>query len=179
MNEEIARVKSRLKPDDFRNLGLLPFLSRSQRNFISFKPAAIPAKQTIALGNSLVQSGFNPDEFVAAQQLPSVQRPALNMAMGASSPAEHLLFLRAALRADDRVQLVLYGFYDFQLTEPVSFAFSDVIGNHDLLYYGEPEFAPRYESMSRYDAEGFEIARHFLESAEFVRQLGTSIAGNL
>jgi hypothetical protein len=169
-------------------LGLLPFLSRSQRNFISFEPAAIPAvidyqpvlpaKQTIALGNSLVQSGFNPDEFVAAQQLPSVRSAALNMAMGASSPAEHLL-LRAALRADDRAPLVLYGFYDFQLTDPVSFAFSDVIGNHDLPYYGEPEFAPRYDSMSRYDAAGFEIARHFLDSAEFVRQLGTSIAGNL
>jgi hypothetical protein len=113
VNEEIARVKSRLKPDDFRYLGLLPFLSRSQRNFIWFERAAIPAKQTIALGNSLAQSGFNPDEFVAAQQLPSVQSAALNMAMGASSPAEHPLLLRAALRADDRAQLVFYGFMIF------------------------------------------------------------------
>ena len=42
-NPRIARVTSRLKPDDFQYLGLLPFLSRSQRNFISFESAAIPA----------------------------------------------------------------------------------------------------------------------------------------
>jgi hypothetical protein len=106
---------------------------------------------------------------LAAQQLPSVQSAALNMAMGASSPAEHLLLLRAALRADDRAQLVLYGFYDFQLTDPVSFAFSNVIGNHDLLYYGELEFAPRYDSMSRYDAEGLRLQDIFLNQLNSCR----------
>src|SRR5882724_9298310 len=104
--------------------------------------------QTIALGNSLVRSGFNADEFAAAQS-PGVQSAALNMAMGASTPAEHLLLLRAVLRSDDRAQLLLYGFYDFQLTDPVSLTFADMIGNHDLLYYDEPEFARRYYTMSR------------------------------
>jgi hypothetical protein len=88
------------------------------------------------------------------------------MAMGASTPPEHLLLLRAALRADDRAQFLLYGFYDFQLTDAVSLKFSDMIGNHDLLYYDEPEFARHYYSMSRYDAAGFEIARHFPLLAE-------------
>src|SRR5258707_9080651 len=89
------------------------------------------------------------------------------MAMGASTPAEHLLLLRAALRAGDRALVGgFYGFYDFQLTDPVSFASSDMIGNHDLLYYDEPEFALRYYSMSHYDAAGFEIARHFPLLAE-------------
>src|SRR5882724_11789832 len=106
------------------------------------------AAQTIALGNSLVRSGFNADEFAAAQS-PGVQSAALNMAMGASTPAEHLLLLRAVLRSDDRAQLLLYGFYDFQLTDPVSLTFADMIGNHDLLYYDEPEFARRYYTMSR------------------------------
>jgi hypothetical protein len=89
-----------------------------------------------------------------------------DMAMGASNPAEHLLRLRAALRDDDHARLLLYGFYDFQLADPVAVTFSDLIGNHDLLYYDEPEFARRYYSMSRYDATGFEIARRFPLLAE-------------
>jgi len=112
---------------------------------------------TIALGNSLVRSGFNADEFVPP---PASGRPvALNMAMGAASPAEHLLLLRAALRVDGQAKLLLYGFYDFQLTDRVMFSFGDLIGNHDLLYYDEPEFARRYYAMSERDVVAFEISR--------------------
>src|SRR6266481_3744069 len=49
----------------------------------------------------------------AAQQSSGPQSAALNMAMGASTPTEHLLLLRAALRADDHARALLYGFYDF------------------------------------------------------------------
>src|SRR6266403_3662432 len=138
-------------------VGSLTQHSVSRRILADAKSAGSP--QTIALGNSLVRSGFNAEEFAAAQQSPGAQSAALNMAMGASTPAEHLLLLRAALRADDHARVLLYGFYDFQLTEPVLFTFGDMIGNHDLLYYDEPEFARRYYSMSRYDTAGFEIAR--------------------
>ena len=140
-------------------VGSLTQHSVSRRILADAKSAGSP--QTIALGNSLVRSGFNAEEFAAAQQSPGAQSAGLNMAMGASTPAEHLLLLRAALRADDGARLLLYGFYDFQLTDPVSFTFGDMIGNHDLLYYNEPEFARRYYSMSRCDAGGFEIARRF------------------
>ena len=143
-------------------VGSLTQHSVSRRILADAKSAG--SAETIALGNSLVRSGFNADEFAAAQQ--GAQGGALNMAMGASTPVEHLLLLRTALRADDRARLLLYGFYDFQLTDPVSFAFSDIIGNHDLLYYDEPEFARRFYSMSLYDAAGFEIARHFPLLAE-------------
>jgi hypothetical protein len=139
--------------------------------------------QTIALGNSLVRSGFNAAEFAAAQQSSGPQSAALNMAMGGSTPAEHLLLLRAALRTGDHARTLLYGFYDFQLTDPVLFTFGDMIGNHDLLYFDEPEFARRYYSMSRYDAAGFEIARHFPLLAErgavwaSIERLRRSISG--
>jgi hypothetical protein len=51
VNEEIARVNSRLKPDDFQYLGLLPFLSRSQRNFISFEPPRYRPRVIVAGGS--------------------------------------------------------------------------------------------------------------------------------
>jgi hypothetical protein len=135
----------------------------SRRILADAKSAGSPA--AIAVGNSLMRSGFNADQFAAAQSPGSRSAP-LNMAMGASNPAEHLLLLRSALRDDDHARLLLYGYYDFQLTDPVSVTFSDLIGNHDLLYYDEPEFARRYYSMSRYDAAGFEIARRFPLLAE-------------
>jgi len=121
--------------------------------------------QIIALGNSLMRSGFVPEAFAppAAAQSKS---PAFNLAMGASSPAEQLLLLRAGLRAMSNVRLLLYGFYDFQLTDPVAFSSADLIGNHDILYYDEPEFARRFYRMSRYDTAAFEIERRLPMLAE-------------
>ena len=120
--------------------------------------AASTASETIALGNSLMRSGFLADAF-APPASPGERPRAVNLAMGASGPTEHLLLLRAALGADANARVVLYGFYDFQLTEPEAFAASDLIGNHDMLYYQEPEFARRFYRMSPRDAAAFEIGR--------------------
>jgi hypothetical protein len=116
--------------------------------------------EVIALGNSLMRAGFLPEEFADSAGSAS-KSSAVNLALGASSPVEQLLLLRAELRAQSNAKLLLYGFYDFQLTAPVTFANSDIIGNHDILYYQEPEFARRYFQMSRRDSAAFEITRHF------------------
>lgn len=121
--------------------------------------------EIIALGNSLMRSGFVPGAFAppAAAQTKS---PAFNLAMGASSPPEQLLLLRAGLRAMPNARLLLYGFYDFQLTDLMAFSSSELIGNHDILYYDEPEFARRFYEMSRYDTAAFEIDRRLPLLAE-------------
>ena len=121
--------------------------------------------RVIALGNSLMRSGFVPDAFAESARSKS-ESPAFNLAMGASTPPEQLLLLRAGLRAMPDTQLLLYGFYDFQLTDPVAFSSADLIGNHDILYYDEPEFARRFYQMSRYDAAAFEIDRRLPMLAE-------------
>jgi hypothetical protein len=121
--------------------------------------------QIIALGNSLMRSGFVPYVF-APPAAPQSKSPTFNLAMGASTPPEQLLLLRAGLRAMPSARLLLYGFYDFQLTDPVAFASADLIGNHDILYYQEPEFARRFYQMSRYDVAAFEIDRRLPLLAE-------------
>jgi hypothetical protein len=121
--------------------------------------------QVIALGNSLMRSGFVPEAF-APPISPQAQAPAVNLAMGASTPVEQLLLLRAGLRAIPDARLLLYGFYDFQLTDPVAISNSDIIGNRDILYYQEPEFARGFYQMSRYDSAAFEITRRFPMLAE-------------
>src|SRR5205823_12646982 len=93
---------------------------------------AASSTQIIALGNSLMRSGFIPEAF-APPTPPLEPSPAFNLAMGASTPVEQLLLLRAGLRSFTKPRLLLYGFYDFQLTDPIAFANADLIGNHDIL----------------------------------------------
>jgi len=121
---------------------------------------AARSARVIVLGNSLMRAGFLPEVFSGAAGSAS-KSPAVNLALGASSPVEQLLLLRAGLHSVSRPKLLLYGFYDFQLTDPVTFANADIIGNHDILYYQEPAFARRYFQMTRYDSATFEITRHF------------------
>src|SRR5215475_2285819 len=85
--------------------------------------------QIIALGNSLMRSGFVPEVF-APPGRPKEKSRAFNLAMGASTPVEQLLLLRAGLQSFSSPRLLLYGFYDFQLTDPVTFSNTDLIGNH-------------------------------------------------
>jgi lysophospholipase L1-like esterase len=124
-----------------------------------------PSATVIALGNSLMRSGFIADVF-SPPPSPRARSAAINLAMGASTPPEQLLLLRAALRSMPNARLLLYGFYDFQLTDAVEFRNVELIGNHDILYYDEPDLARRFYQMSPYDAAAFSIDRHLPLLAE-------------
>jgi hypothetical protein len=126
---------------------------------------ASSSAQIVALGNSLMRSSFVPETF-APPASPHDQSPAFNLAMGASTPVEQLLLLRAGLRSFSKPRLLLYGFYDFQLTDPVAFSNTDLIGNHDILYYEEPDFARRYFLMNRYESAAFAATRRLPMLAE-------------
>jgi len=115
----------------------------------------------VAIGNSLVRAGFVPEVFAPAQPSFSNTPKAVNLALGASSPVEQLQILREAFRSNSNPRLLIYGFYDFQLTDPVVFSNADIIGNRDILYYQEPEFARGYFQMTRHDSAAFEVMRRF------------------
>jgi hypothetical protein len=108
----------------------------------------------LALGNSLIVAGFDEAAFDADAGL-SAPRGAANLGIGATAPVEHLLLLRYALAHGMRPHLVVYGFYDFQLTAPTIFATSDLIGNNAMLYYVEPLYARGFYTLSRHDAFEF------------------------
>jgi hypothetical protein len=113
----------------------------------------------IALGNSLVAAGFDDAAFDTGAGL-SAPNGAANLGLGASATVEQLLLLRYALSHGIRPRLVVYGFYDFQLTAPDRFALGDLIGNHAMLYYVEPSYARRFYSLSLHDDLQFR-AMHF------------------
>jgi hypothetical protein len=118
------------------------------------------AANVIALGNSLIAAGFDGTAFDAAAGL-SAPSGAANLGLGASAPVEQLLLLRYALSYGLHPRLVVYGFYDFQLTALDRFAITDLIGNHAMLYYIEPSYARRFYSLSLHDDLQFRAMHSF------------------
>ena len=114
----------------------------------------------LAIGNSLIGAGFNEVAFDRGMRLIPGQG-SLNFALGASSPIEQLLFLRYALRHQIHPRMVVYGFYDLQLSTPVRLTTADLVGNRAVLYYLEPEYARKFYHLSLHDRVEFEIMRHF------------------
>src|SRR5271154_5552854 len=139
-------------------------VARSSQNTV---PRALMARvrqstnaQAVALGNSLIGVGFNEPSFDAGMELDKSDG-AINLGMGGSSAVEQLLMLRYALQQGMHPRVVVFGFFDFQLTHPLEYATRDLIGNRAMLYYVEPEYARGLYHLSLHDRAEFEIMRHF------------------
>ncbi len=96
---------------------------------------SVPSPTHVFLGNSAVAAAVDEAAFAAAA--PGT-RP-LNMGLGATMPVEHyLLFRQRPLNAG---AVVVYGFFDTQLSDPIEGSWSTLIGNRALAYYIEPGVA--------------------------------------
>jgi hypothetical protein len=112
----------------------------------------------IALGNSLMYSGFDPDAYDRALAADPVV--AMNAGLGASSVVEHLEILSRALERDDSIRVAIYGFFDFQLTDPPVATVSDLFGNRAISYYAAPAIALQFYEMPMRDRIEFRLLRH-------------------
>lgn len=140
--------------------GIIAYLTRHSlpRRFLATIAGASGAP-IVALGNSLLVVGLDVTEFNSLMDFKGPGNEAVNLAMGSTNPVEHLLFLRYALSHNLHPQLIIYGFLDTQLTDPVVLSNSEIIGNHDVLYYLEPEYARRFYQLSLRDSAEFEVVR--------------------
>jgi hypothetical protein len=68
--------------------------------------------------------------------------------------------LQRALRGAATVKVVIYGFYDFQLTEAPSATLTDLFGNRAVAFYLDPGLALRSYQMSPSDRLEFDLLRH-------------------
>ncbi len=141
------------------NLAVIYLTRNSIPKKVLARSVASRSDRVVALGNSLIAAGFDEEAFDRGFKLtPSVG--SVNLGLGASTPTEHLLILRSALHAGARPATIVYGFYDFQLTQAEVFRTSDLFGNHAMLYYTEPTFAERFFQESLHDHIEFELMRH-------------------
>ena len=142
------------------NLAVVRLTRNSVPRQVLARAARSASADTLALGNSLIAAGFDPAAFVKGEQLPG-NRGAVNLGLGASNPVEHLLLLRAALRAGAQPRTLIYGFYDLQLTAPITLSTHELFGNHAMLYYTEPEYGRQFFYLSLHDRIEFALMRHF------------------
>ena len=112
----------------------------------------------LALGNSLIAAGFDPSAFDASMAPEPVV--AFNAGLGASGTVEHLMILQRALRDAASVKVDIYGFFDFQLTDPPSATLADFFGNRAMAFYLDPGLALRSYQMDPGDRLGFDLLRH-------------------
>jgi hypothetical protein len=112
----------------------------------------------LALGNSLVAAGFDPSAFEASMAPEPVV--AFNAGLGASGTVEHLMILQRALRGAATVKVVIYGFYDFQLTDAPAATVTDLFGNRAVAFYLDPGLARRSYEMRLSERLKFDLLRH-------------------
>jgi len=104
----------------------------------------------LGMGNSLMAAGFDPAAFEEKWAKAGRSCTAVNGALGATGPIEHLALTRLAYRGHS-VAILVYGFFDQQLASNVAVKNSEIIGNHSMLYYLEPELTLRYAGFDLCD----------------------------
>jgi hypothetical protein len=112
----------------------------------------------LAVGNSLIFSDFDPSVFEASMAPAPVV--AFNAGLGASGTVEQLMILQRALHDASTVKVVIYGFFDFQLTDVPSATLTDFFGNRAAAFYLDPGLALRSYQMSPSDRLAFDLLRH-------------------
>ncbi len=104
--------------------------------------------EVVALGNSMVQSGFSPPAFIEGAGRTN-DGPVLNGGLGATGPVQHLLLGRAALANQDSLRTLIYGCHDFMLIEPQPQDWWTLFGNNALAFYCEPHISARHLARGR------------------------------
>ena len=94
-----------------------------------------PPITDLFVGNSLMAAGFEAGSFELAN--PGLR--ALNIGLGSSSPVEHDILLRRALRLGPK--RVYYGIFDTQLFDRPNGGWGDLVGNRAMSYYVDLETA--------------------------------------
>jgi hypothetical protein len=118
---------------------------KTQRGRLLARVERMPLEtDCVFLGNSLVEAGCDVEAFSSAWPESGGGLQPINLALGATSPVEHYLILRQALRRPVTLKYLVYGFFDDQLNAPPQGKWSDLIGNRALSYYFPAEAAQFY-----------------------------------
>jgi hypothetical protein len=119
------------------------------------------ASQTIdvlGMGNSLMAGGFVPEAVEQTCRDAGHSCLVVNGAMGASGVIEQLALTRLAW-SHHNVRTLIYGFFDGQMADDTPLKNSDLIGNHTMLYYQEPQLTLQYAHFDPINRFAFEVYR--------------------
>ncbi len=143
------------------NLLIARAAKTSQRQRMLAKLERIPPQtDCIFLGNSLVEAGCDMESFLAAWPRSQPPLSPINLALGATSPVEHYLILKRALRQPLHLKYLIYGFFDDQLNVAPRGGWSNLLGNRAFSYYFPDEAASFYAPGSRLKRWELEVVGH-------------------
>jgi hypothetical protein len=143
------------------NLVIARAARTSQRQQMLVRLERIPPDtDCIFLGNSLVEAGCDMGAFCSAWPHGRQPLSPVNLALGATSPVEHDLILRQALRQDLHLKYLIYGFFDDQLNAMPRGDWSDLLGNRAFSYYFAAQAAALYAPGSRLKPLEMEAVGH-------------------
>ncbi len=113
-----------------------------------------PPASVVGIGNSVIESGFDPGVFTDA----SGGRSALNAGLGATGPVQHLLIAHAVLRGRPEVTDLVYGFFGFMLTDPSREPWWGIRGNNALVFQTDTGLAARHLAPTAVGRMAFRLA---------------------
>jgi hypothetical protein len=93
----------------------------------------------LVIGNSLLASGFDEVAFRRTSPESNPPGPILNVACGATLPAEHLQFYNVAASKQPRIPCLIYGFYRDQMTASTEASWQDLSANRGVFFYSDFE----------------------------------------
>ena len=117
-----------------------------------------PVINVLGIGSSLMQAGFDAAAVQDTFQQAGRTIVAVNGGLGATSSIEHLALTRLALQ-HHTVQELVYGFFDQEMSTEPPLKNSDLIGNHAMLYYQEPQLTLRYGRLDWLETLEFQTFR--------------------
>lgn len=112
----------------------------------------------LGIGNSLMAAGFDPDEIERVCREGGRPCVAVNAGLGSTTTIEHLDLARFSL-SRHRVKTLIYGYFDQQMSVDAALKNADLIGNHSMLYYQEPELTLRYAHFDGFNRLAFQVYR--------------------
>jgi hypothetical protein len=88
-----------------------------------------------------MDSGIDLHEVAKAWPAGSTPPPMFNCGLGASEPVEHYLLARQAFAHHDDIRMIVYGYYDLQLSQAQPGGWDDLVGNRAMSYSVDPATA--------------------------------------
>ena len=120
--------------------------------------ALAPHADVIALGDSTMAAGFDGAAMARSWALTDATNiTVVNAALGATDPVPQLLLFRTTLERQSQAQILIYGFFDFTLTNPVP-DWRSLMGNKAMVFYTQPEVAAQFLGHSVMDRFAFQVA---------------------
>lgn len=148
--------------------GIIAYTARTtQRQELLKVIDHLPAQtDCIFLGNSLMAAGCDIDTFKSAATNSAEPTMAVNLSLGATTPVEHYLILKQALKQPIHLKYLIYGFFDDQLNAPARGDWSNLMGNRVFSYYFPKDAATFYAPGSKFEEWKLALVGHVPMLAE-------------